>query len=180
MSAHFSYQHMPAGGVGILDDQYRPYASGGIGAAVPAHATKYVGVGALDARPLLFPPEIHVGEVPIGIPTVGSVASVNPPVVLSIPYLDVVQFVLGLRPVLSETLAIVNNLLRLLSIAPSADMLLTVEPANADMLESPTVVSFTVGVNMGISVKMGVVQSVERNLSVGEDFSTNLTQTLDY
>ncbi len=202
MSAHFAYKHMPAGGVGILDEQYRPYVSGGIGAAVQVYATKVIDVESIDSRPLLFPPDVFIGDYPVGIPHIGPIVVVTDPVLLasialSMPHvsslvlpftpvvgtgelLDVVSMMLGVRQWLDVGLGVAMNVAEILGVATQPSFILSVEGDPAKLIESATLVLFTVGVNMGVSVNMGIGQVFDEPMGIDDSFDQNLTQTLDY
>ncbi len=151
MSAHFSYQHMPAGGVGVLDDQFRPYSSGGIGAAVPAHGEQGVSPGHIDSRPLLFPPEIHVGSVPTDLPLIDASATIYLPVLQRVRAIDIVKMRLGL-----------------------------VHDTEIMMVMSPAEYPFRLGAAMTLSEMMlGVGQMFAAKLGIEQTFTENFTQTFD-
>lgn len=180
MTAHFAYKHMPASGVGILDDQYRPYSTGGIGASVPAYLPSYIDPDTIDARPLLLPPEVLRGEALVGFPLLGPVSEAFNPVVVSIPYLDIVSMTLGIRPLLEYGAGVAMSVLGILGVAPESSFILSVEDVGDEVVVSDTLIELTVGIAHGVDMNLGVGQVLAVIVPMDESFGVNLTQTLDY
>jgi hypothetical protein len=142
--------------------------------------TRILEPGLIDSRPLLFPPDVFVGGIPVGIPTIDASAMLYLPLVRQISYLDIVSMVLGIRPMLDSFVGVVTDVAEILSVATQPSFILSVEDDAAGFVESASLVMFTVGVNMGVSVNMGIGQAFDEPMGIDDSFDQNLTQTLDY
>lgn len=150
MSAHFAYKHMPASGVGILDDQYRPYSTGGVGAYVPAYLPQEVDPGHIDSRPLLFPPDIHVGSVPSDLPLIDATPTIHLPVLQRFKAFDIIKMRLG--------------------IVQMSPFIVSMSAPEA---------TFKLGALMSTAAMLVMKQFFGAKVGIADSFTENLTQTFD-
>lgn len=103
-----------------------------------------------DARPLIYPPTVHAGEIPAGLPLIDATPTLYSPSIVVVAHVDIIHIMLGIRQAVQHLLGVAQ------------------------------IANTNVGIKPITDITTGVGQAFEANMVVDEEFDQTFIQTLDY